>query len=61
MDSDLGWVISLEQGAAGNERMVGGKAAKLAQLAGAGYRVPRGFCLTTLAYEHFLKQGIWQM
>ena len=57
MDSDLGWVISLEQRPAGKERLVGGKAAKLAQLAGAGYRVPRGFCITTAAYELFLNEG----
>jgi pyruvate,water dikinase len=34
---------------------VGGKAAKLAQLTRAGFQVPRGFCLTTRAYQGFVQ------
>jgi pyruvate,water dikinase len=37
------------------ERSIGGKAAKLAQLAQTGFRVPGGFFITTRAYEYFLK------
>jgi phosphohistidine swiveling domain-containing protein len=55
--SGIGWVIPLENGADCDERYIGGKAAKLAQLAHAGYRVPNGFCVTTLAYERFLEVG----
>jgi pyruvate,water dikinase len=35
---------------------VGGKAARLAELAGAGFRVPRGSCLTTAAYAAFVEE-----
>jgi pyruvate,water dikinase len=35
--------------------LIGGKAAKLAQLAQTGFRVPAGFFITTNAYEHFLE------
>jgi pyruvate,water dikinase len=39
-----------------HERVVGGKAAKLGQLIRAGFSVPNGFCLTTLAYETFVDE-----
>jgi phosphohistidine swiveling domain-containing protein len=38
----------------GEEAQVGGKAAKLAGLSQAGYRVPDGFVIPTGAYQHFL-------
>jgi len=38
----------------GDESLVGGKAAKLARLRRAGYRVPDGFVVPTGAYAHFL-------
>ena len=31
--------------------LVGGKALNLGKLTAAGFRVPRGFCLTTVAYR----------
>ncbi len=34
--------------------LVGGKAAALGRLAGAGLPVPQGACITTIAYEHFM-------
>ncbi len=40
-----------------DEPIVGGKAAKLSQLARAGFKVPRGFCLTTWAYESFVNDA----
>ncbi|MGB5425200.1 MAG: PEP/pyruvate-binding domain-containing protein [Gammaproteobacteria bacterium] len=40
-----------------DEKVVGGKAANLAQLALAGFDVPKGFCLTTRAYEGFVKDA----
>jgi pyruvate,water dikinase len=36
---------------------VGAKATKLAQLARAGFRVPRGFAITTRAYEAFIHEA----
>jgi phosphohistidine swiveling domain-containing protein len=56
VDPSLEWVISLEQAASCPEQFIGGKAAKLAQLAQSGFRVPGGFCITTAAYELFLEQ-----
>ncbi len=40
-----------------DEDIVGGKVAKLARLAQAGFRVPSGFCLTTFAYEAFVEDA----
>ena len=57
MDSRIEWVIPLAEAADSDERFIGGKAAKLAQLARAGFRVPDGFCITAAAYEHFLEEG----
>ena len=47
-------LISMGEAADHPEAVVGGKAAKLMQLARAGYRVPQGFCLTTWAYRAFV-------
>jgi phosphohistidine swiveling domain-containing protein len=55
VDTDVGWVIPLIEAADCDERLIGGKAAKLAQLARAGFRVPDGFLITTHAYEHFVE------
>ena len=49
MDTGDGWVIPLGEDVEVPERLIGGKAAKLAQLAQTGYRVPRGFFITTRA------------
>ena len=57
MDPRIEWVIPLAEAADFDERFIGGKAAKLAQLAQAGFRIPNGFCITTAAYEHFLQEG----
>jgi phosphohistidine swiveling domain-containing protein len=56
VDPGVGWVIPLAQAADCDERLVGGKAAKLAQLAQAGFRVPGGFFITTQAYEAFVER-----
>jgi phosphohistidine swiveling domain-containing protein len=55
VDSGVGWIVPLGEAADCEERLIGGKAAKLAQLAQTGYRVPCGFFITTKAYEHFLE------
>ncbi|NNE19165.1 MAG: pyruvate phosphate dikinase PEP/pyruvate-binding protein, partial [Myxococcales bacterium] len=54
MDSQRPLLMPLDAVDARDEPIVGGKAAKLSQLARAGFRVPRGFCLTTWAYESFV-------
>jgi phosphoenolpyruvate synthase/pyruvate phosphate dikinase len=56
VDPGVGWVIPLAQAADLDEGLIGGKAAKLAQLAQAGFRVPSGFFITTHAYEHFVER-----
>lgn len=54
MDSSRPVLIPLDAVEARHEAIVGGKAAKLSQLARAGFTVPRGVCLTTWAYESFI-------
>ena len=46
-------ILSLEESR--DRRLVGGKAAGLAKLIGAGFAVPRGFCVTTALYRHCLE------
>lgn len=55
MDPGVRWVIPFAEGAGWDERFIGGKAAKLAQLAQAGFRVPDGFFITAQAYESFVE------
>ena len=57
MGSDRPLLIPLDAPGQWDEQLVGGKAAKLAQLLCAGFEVPRGFCLTTRAYEVFVKEA----
>jgi pyruvate,water dikinase len=40
-----------------DEKLVGGKAAKLSRLVQAGYRVPNGFCVTASAYQAFVEES----
>ena len=40
---------------------IGGKGLSLAQLANAGYSVPGGYHITTLAYRHFVEQNNLQL
>ena len=54
MDPDRALLIPLDAAGVPGDQIIGGKAARLAQLMRAGFRVPRGFCLTTWAYEAFL-------
>ncbi|MGD8791919.1 MAG: PEP/pyruvate-binding domain-containing protein [Anaerolineae bacterium] len=56
MDTSVDWVIPLALAADCDERWIGGKAAKLAQLARAGFRVPDGFFITARAYDHFVER-----
>lgn len=56
MGSRDSWIVSLAAAADCEDELVGGKAAKLAQLRRAGFRVPNGFCVTTKAYERFVAE-----
>jgi pyruvate,water dikinase len=47
-------VLGLEAVGEGQRAAVGGKAANLAVLLRAGMPVPRGFCITTAAFDHWL-------
>ena len=57
MGADSTLLIPLDAPGQCDEEIVGGKAAKLARLAQAGFNVPKGVCLTTLAYEAFVKDA----
>src|SRR6478609_754021 len=46
-----GLVLDLGRAGSAPLRLVGGKAMNLGRLAAAGFPVPRGFCLTTVAYR----------
>ena len=47
-------VLRLEQAGDNQLSLVGGKAFNLGKLIVAGLPVPRGFCVTTTAFDHFL-------
>jgi pyruvate,water dikinase len=51
------FLVPLTDAHYGSETLLGGKAVNLARLAGAGFRVPRGFCITAEAYQRFLEEG----
>ncbi|WP_120522616.1 PEP/pyruvate-binding domain-containing protein [Arthrobacter celericrescens] len=52
-----GFILGLDDIRAGMLAEVGGKAANLGEMTGAGLPVPPGFCLTTEAYREALRAG----
>ena len=50
------WVIPLDEAAPADDPQIGGKAAQLARLRRAGFRIAPGFCVTVAAYEQFLQE-----
>ena len=48
------WVVALDKAHGSGQTQVGGKAFGLARALGSGFRVPRGYCITTAAYRRFL-------
>jgi len=50
------FVLGFDEERATDPALVGGKGANLARLAGAGARVPEGFCVTTAAYRALLDE-----
>ena len=48
-------IIPLSRAAEAEEKLIGGKAAKLSRLLRAGFRIPDGFCITVHAYRRFIK------
>ena len=57
MGSHPSCIVPLVEAAAAGDGLVGGKAARLGSLIQAGFRVPRGFCITTIAYEQFIAEA----
>ncbi|MBN2089572.1 hypothetical protein JW964_08155 [candidate division KSB1 bacterium] len=55
MDSVKSFIRPLALAATTDEKLIGGKAAKLAKLHQAGFRTPAGFCITIFAYQHFIR------
>ena len=53
-DDDTAFVVNLRQVARGDVDTAGGKAANLGELIRAGFPVPDGFVVTTVAYERFV-------
>ena len=51
------YVIPLNKASGVDEKLIGGKAAKLAQMMSAGFKVPQGFTITIHAYRLFLKSS----
>jgi pyruvate,water dikinase len=47
-------VFRLEEAGDNHRSLVGGKASNLGKMIAAGLPVPRGFCVTTTAFDHFL-------
>ena len=57
MDPAATCLIPLEDDAAANPRLVGGKGANLHRLLRLGYRVPPGVCLPVSAYLEFIREN----
>ena len=57
MDSPPACIVPLAQAAGAGNGLVGGKAARLGSLIQAGFKVPRGFSITTRAYEQFIAEA----
>lgn len=57
MGSHPSCIVPLAEAARAGDGLVGGKAARLGSLIQAGFRVPRGFCITTTAYEQFIAEA----
>jgi len=57
VDPDRPLLIPLDALRGADDQIAGGKASKLAQLTRAGFTVPKGFCLTTWAYEAFVSDA----
>lgn len=50
-------IVPLVGAASAGDGLVGGKAASLSSLIQAGFKVPRGFCITTSGYEQFIVEA----
>ncbi|MEH6459106.1 PEP/pyruvate-binding domain-containing protein [Chitinimonas sp. JJ19] len=51
-----GWVCNFDQGAALSVQQIGGKGYNLIRLRQFGFTVPEGFCISTDAYQYFIKE-----
>ena len=52
------YAIPLNKASGVDEKIIGGKAAKLAQMMSAGFKVPQGFCITFTHIVFFLNQAL---
>lgn len=52
------FIRSFSEVAANDVALVGGKGANLGEMAGAGFPVPPGFCITVEAYRKFMSHLI---
>lgn len=57
MGSQESCITPLVGAVGAGDGLVGGKAARLGSIIQAGFRVPRGFCITTRAYEQFVAEA----
>ena len=55
------WLIALAEAPALGKSKAGAKAVRLAQLARAGFRVPRGFYIPIAGYQRFLRHNQLQL
>ncbi len=53
MGSPRSWIVALAEAHGFDQTQLGGKAHGLVRALGSGFRVPRGYCITTAAYEWF--------
>ena len=53
----MSYILRSSDAVESHDRLGGGKATNLARLTAAGFRVPDWFCVTTDAFEEFLRQG----
>ena len=59
MGSHPSCIVPLAGAADAGDGLVGGKAARLRSPVQAGFRVPRGFCITTRACEQFVSYRVF--
>ncbi len=57
MGSTRSWIVALDEAHAFDQTQLGGKAYGLVRALGAGFPVPRGYCITTAAYSRFLENN----
>lgn len=57
MEPQPGLIVALEDAARVGNELTGSKARNLSRIMGEGFRVPEGFCISTMAYQKFLRKN----